>query len=158
MSYIDSNLLSNEQVLHRGQLHWIVFATPAVLGLIGLLFLSGGEGGGAFGGILLFVAALLAARAALAYVSTELAITNQRVIAKFGFIRRSTVELNHSKVESLNVNQGVVGRMLDFGTVIVRGSGSASTPIPKIKNPLAFRRAQNEAVAGGARPYTEAVA
>jgi len=72
--------------------------------------------------------------------STELAITNKRVIAKFGFIQRSTVELPHKNVESLHVDQGIIGRILNFGTVVINGTGGVRTPIPDIAAPLEFRR------------------
>ena len=62
------------------------------------------------------------------------------MIAKFGFIRRSTIELLHGKVESFHVDQGILGRVLNFGTVVVNGTGGAKTPIPRIAAPLDFRR------------------
>lgn len=78
--------------------------------------------------------------------STELAVTSKRIIAKFGFIRRSTIELNHSKVESFHVEQGVLGRILGFGTLSINGTGGGITPIPGIGDPLGFRRKAMEAI------------
>ena len=75
--------------------------------------------------------------------TTELALTNKRIIAKFGFIRRSTVELRLEKVESISINQGLLGRLLGYGTVVVKGTGGTGTPIPSIKKPLDFRRIVN---------------
>ena len=72
--------------------------------------------------------------------STELAITNKRVIAKFGFIRRNTVELKLDRIEGLRVNQGIFGRIFNYGSVIVSGTGVTQTPIPAIDRPLDFRR------------------
>jgi uncharacterized membrane protein YdbT with pleckstrin-like domain len=77
--------------------------------------------------------------------STELAITNRRIIAKFGFVKRHTVEINLEKVESLRVEQGVWGRILNFGTIFISGSGSSVAPIPNIADPLVFRRKFMEA-------------
>lgn len=73
--------------------------------------------------------------------STELAVTDKRVIAKFGFIRRKTIELKHSKVESLQVSQGILGRLFNFGSINIIGSGGTTAPIPYIKDPLTFRSA-----------------
>jgi uncharacterized membrane protein YdbT with pleckstrin-like domain len=76
----------------------------------------------------------------LTYISTELAVTNKRVIAKTGFIRRETIEINLIKVESIQVNQGIFGRIFNFGSLKINGTGSSSAPITGICNPLVFRR------------------
>jgi uncharacterized membrane protein YdbT with pleckstrin-like domain len=83
--------------------------------------------------------------------STELAITNRRVIAKFGFLKRHTVEINLDKVEALKVEQGLWGRFLNFGTIFISGAGSSVAPIPDIADPLVFRRKFMEATS---RPIT----
>ena len=72
--------------------------------------------------------------------TTEFVITNKRVIAKIGIVKRTTIELNHAQVESLGVEQGIFDRMLGFGTISITGTGGAKTFIPNIKNPLDFRR------------------
>ena len=66
----------------------------------------------------------------IARFSTELAVTTLRVIAKFGFIRRETIELNHVKVESFTIDQSVMGRILGYGTLTINGTGGIRTPIP----------------------------
>ncbi|UOO81955.1 PH domain-containing protein [Uruburuella testudinis] len=76
-------------------------------------------------------------------MTTELALTNKKVIAKFGFIRRSTIELNLDKVESISVEQGFIGRIFNFGSIVVRGTGGSQAPIPYIAQPLEFRRQVN---------------
>ena len=73
--------------------------------------------------------------------STELAVTNRRVIAKFGLIARSTVEMNLAKIESVRVEQTVLGRLFGFGSIIVTGTGSTMDPIRFIADPIAFRQA-----------------
>jgi uncharacterized membrane protein YdbT with pleckstrin-like domain len=80
-------------------------------------------------------------RAWLYTYSTELAVTSKRVIAKFGFIRRNTIELRNDKVESLHIDQGIIGRIFNFGSIVVTGSGGTHAPIPYIANPLKFRSA-----------------
>lgn len=126
-SYVENALTSGESVLYQGKVSlWSLMP----LFLIGLFFL-------AFWGIgLLFWVA-----AAIKYFTTELAITNKRVIAKFGFISRSTVEINIQKIESIQVKQGIIGRIFNFGSIIVSGAGSPQAPIPGISSPLSFRRA-----------------
>ena len=130
MSYIDDSLVAGERVLHRARISWWSQAGFILLGLVLLVVVIG----------LFFLAA-----AWIRVRSTEIAITNRRVIAKFGFIRRHTVEIAIEKVEALRVEQGVLGRMLDFGTIFISGAGTSVAPIRDIADPLAFRRAFTEA-------------
>lgn len=74
------------------------------------------------------------------YKTTELAITSKRIIAKFGFVSRSTIEINLPKVESLQVDQSVYGRLFNYGTLIVAGAGTPNLRIPGIADPLRFRK------------------
>lgn len=77
--------------------------------------------------------------------STELAITNRRVIAKFGFISRRTIEINLGKIESIQVEQSMLGRIFNFGSLVLSGAGNPQAPIPGIADPLEFRRKFMEA-------------
>ena len=83
------------------------------------------------------------------YKSTELAVTTKRVIVKHGFIRRQTVEINLNKVESIQVDQGVLGRLFNFGTLVISGTGTSHAPIAGISEPMGFRKAFIEAQEGG---------
>lgn len=130
-SYIDGALIKDERVIYTGN---ISLWSLAPLIALGVLFLA------AWGlGLVFWVVAYIR------YKTTELAFTNKRVIAKFGFISRQTVELNISKVESIQVNQGILGRIFNFGTLIISGAGNPQAPIPGISDPMAFRRAFMEA-------------
>jgi len=130
MSYIDDSLIPGEVVVHRARVSWWSQAGLVVLGVV------------------LFVVVIGIFFLAVAWVrvrSTELAITNKRVIAKFGFIKRDTVEINLNQVEALRVEQTFLGRMLNYGTIIVSGTGGALDPFPDIADPLVFRRKFMEA-------------
>jgi uncharacterized membrane protein YdbT with pleckstrin-like domain len=130
MSYIDDSLIPGETVVHRARLTWWSQAGLIILGLVLLIVLIG----------LVFIV--------MAWVnmkSTEIAITNKRIIAKFGFIRRNTVEINLDKVEALRVEQSVWGRFLNYGTILISGTGSTVDPIANIADPLVFRRKFMEA-------------
>jgi uncharacterized membrane protein YdbT with pleckstrin-like domain len=74
------------------------------------------------------------------YTTTEFAVTDKRIIAKTGLISRSTVELFLDKVEALHVDQSVPGRLLDFGTITIRGTGTTLEPIRDISAPLELRK------------------
>ena len=78
-------------------------------------------------------------RAAIMYLTTEIAITDRRIIYKSGLISRRTLEMNVDKVESVDVNQSVLGSILDYGTILVRGVGTGLEPLNAIAAPLEFR-------------------
>lgn len=137
-NYVDDNLTPNETIIIRGEIHWFSFVPGGVLFLIGLLSMFGTQS--AFGLVMLLLGVFMLIKSFLYHISTELAVTSKRVIAKFGFIRRSTIELNHKNVESFKIDQTIAGRLLNFGTVRINGTGGVSTPIPRIANPLEFRK------------------
>ena len=76
----------------------------------------------------------------LRWWSTELAITDKKVVAKYGLISRQTVEILLPRVESIQVQQGFIGRICNFRTLVMSGTGTAQAPIVGISNPLMFRR------------------
>jgi hypothetical protein len=78
-------------------------------------------------------------RAWLVVANTEIFVTSKRIIMKTGFIAISSLEMNIDKVESVLVNQGLLGRMMDFGTVTVRGVGSGLEPMANVAAPLELR-------------------
>ena len=156
MGYVSNNLTSGEKVVHVGKVHWFIFVPGAALFFVAIwLFgVTTEEGiGPILGTIALLFAIASLIKAFIFKISTELAITSKRVIAKVGFISRKTVELNHSKVESFNIDQSIFGRIFGFGTVVVCGTGGGKTPIPNIDDPLEFRRqAMNVVDETGASP------
>lgn len=125
-SYISQILIDDEQVIHQARLS--IWSQAAVV-LLGIVLVP------VFGiGLLLLLWAWLVAR------TTELAITNKRIISKNGIIRRSIMELRLDKIESIKVDQGIVGRMLNFGSITIAGTGGDKTPIERIANPLEFQK------------------
>lgn len=148
MGYIDKNLMNDEEVVYQARIHWFIYAPAIFLLLAGIPFTfigaasvsgaiaGGGEGFFVIGISFILVALILIIRAFITRRTTELGITTKRVIAKIGLIRRNTIELNHSKVESFNVDQSILGRILDFGTIIIQGTGGGKTPIKGIDSPL----------------------
>jgi len=148
--YVVSNLMPGERVVYAARMHWFIFVPGAALFIIGLLFLSTAgtnrntyprrDPAATFATLSFIIAAASLIHAYIVRLSTELAVTTKRVIAKAGLISRRTVELNHGKVESFLVNQGILGRIFNFGTIVIQGTGGGTTPIRKIDNPLEFRR------------------
>ena len=133
-SYVEGALVKDERLVHVGHISlWSMWHLIAA----GIVLLP------AFGLGLIFLV-----MAYVRYQSTELAVTTKRVIVKHGFIRRQTVEINLNKVESVQVDQGALGRIFNFGTLVVSGTGTSHAPLAGIAAPMAFRRAFIEAQDG----------
>jgi uncharacterized membrane protein YdbT with pleckstrin-like domain len=130
MSYIQDSLIEGETIVHQARVSWWSQAWLLLLGVVTLVLVVG---------LVFLVMAWINVR------STEIAVTTRRVIAKFGFIKRETVEINLEKVEALRVEQGLAGRMLNFGTIIFSGAGTSVAPLRNIADPLVFRRKFMEA-------------
>ena len=147
MKYLLRVLQPGETVVHESRLHPLIFL-PALLLLalaIALLVASmqftGDVKIGLQAAAAIFAVFAIAswARAAFRRATTELAITDRRVIYKAGLLARHTLEMNRSKVESIDVDQSILGRIFSFGTIIVRGTGGSLEPIRLISDPLTFR-------------------
>jgi uncharacterized membrane protein YdbT with pleckstrin-like domain len=148
MSYVDSILEPGEQVVYRTTISSTVFAQAILLALAALIVLVlqtnlAGTGVQAFALAVVVILAVLAVasfvRAWFRRATTEIAVTDRRIILKRGFIRRHTVEMNMQKVESVDVDQTLLGRMLNYGNVTVRGTGSTFETIRRIDAPLKLR-------------------
>lgn len=145
MSYIEENLLPGEKVIYRAHPHWIILLIPFLALIVGFVLLIystiSTEG---FGVILslscILVGLLVGISEAVTYFTTEFALTDKRVIAKEGLIRRRSVELLLAQIESVGVNQPIVGRLLNFGTVTVVGTGGTREPFKAITDPMELRR------------------
>ncbi len=120
--YVNRNLAPEEYVVHEGRLHWIVFFSYKAL-------------------LTLFIAPLIQR------ATYEYAITNRRVIVKTGFISRYTYEMPHTKVESISVNQSILGRIFDYGDLIIIGTGGSREPFSNVAQPLLFRKKFQEIAA-----------
>ncbi|MDD3405160.1 MAG: PH domain-containing protein [Sphingobacteriia bacterium] len=115
-SYINKNLLNGETVIFETKYHWIIFLKMSS-------FLT------------LFIRPILKMK------FDEFVITNKRVVVKTGIIKRETLELLNNKIEAINVNQGIMGRLFNYGTIIICGTGGTKSAFPRISNPIEFRKA-----------------
>jgi uncharacterized membrane protein YdbT with pleckstrin-like domain len=138
MSYVDTSLGRGEVVKYLAHKHWVVFVFPVILVLISVVV-----------PVLLVATIPMIFWVWLVRRTTELAVTNKKVVGKWGVIARKTFEQRLEKIDSIQVNQGVFGRLLGYGTLQVHGSGLSMTPIPRISDPLAFRRRVEEAIEEG---------
>jgi uncharacterized membrane protein YdbT with pleckstrin-like domain len=146
--YIDEILQPGEKVLYSTNAHW-VFYLPAIGAWILAILLFILSRGATVDGLILLC---LAASAVVAIVAlywtgrawfhrftTETDVTNMRVVHKTGFIKRRTFEMALDKVESVDVNQSILGRILDYGDVTIQGVGEGKETITTIASPLRFR-------------------
>lgn len=162
MSFVERHLIAGEVVQYQTRLHWIVMfqhiAGAALLDLlaIALLIVSfrARHTAGAPSTLLIWIAVAAFLFSGVAVVSgavklraTEMALTNKRVIVKTGITARRTIELVLSRIESIVVEEPALGRILGFGTVIIRGTGGTPEVFEKIAHPLEFREQVQSQVA-----------
>ena len=125
-------------------MHWIVYVPAAFLLLLALAALTRVDN--STGWLWLSIAGLLAAAGGIMLFkawfhrwTTEIDVTDRRVVYKHGFINRHTVEMNMDKVESVDVDQSILGRLLDYGDITIRGTGETWETLKMIGAPLKFR-------------------
>lgn len=119
--YVDNNLLRDEEVKYETSYHWVIFFTWKAL-------------------FTLFIAPVLQRW------SGEFVITNKRVVIKQGLFSRKTFEMNLSKIESVNVDQSIFGRIFGFGSITIIGTGGTRETFNDIRKPIEFRRHFQELV------------
>ena len=113
--YVDNSLVKDEIVEYETHHHWIIFVSIVAI-------------------FTLFISPLID------WFTNEFAITNKRVIVKTGLIKRETLETNLSKIESINVDQSILGRIFGYGTITIIGTGGTRNSFYKIRQPLEFRK------------------
>ena len=150
-SYVSEVLQPDETVRYEGSLHWIIFLPGIALlgfglaGLLGVATLARDAHGYHVYSVLVYAALGLGAlhliSAWLKQWTTEIAVTDRRVIYKTGLVSRRTIEMNMDKVESVDVTQDIFGRIFNYGAVLIRGTGASLEPLSTIAAPLALRNA-----------------
>jgi membrane protein YdbS with pleckstrin-like domain len=146
MGYVDKHLLEGEKVVYRARLHRIIFLPPLALAVLGIIvavlinyYFTNWKAACIVGAAFLIVAILFAIPRYIRYATSEFAVTNKRVTVKVGLIYRDTLELVLVKVETIGVEQTILGRVLNYGTIIVTGTGGTKEPFKDIAKPIEFR-------------------
>jgi uncharacterized membrane protein YdbT with pleckstrin-like domain len=145
VGYVEQHLLPGERIVYRATPHPVLIALPlAMLVLAALVVVYGVASDWSLctvAGLAGFAVFLLSSMsAAMTYFTTEFALTNRRIIAKDGLIRQRSVEMLLAQVESIGVSQPILGRVLDFGTITVVGTGGTREPFRTIAAPMELRR------------------
>jgi len=174
MGYVDRNLVPGEILQYRTRHHWLVLLGPVFGGLVLLVpgvallveAIAARDSAGlvvgnstispkmmAIAGAILLAAAIITISYGVAKRNaTEMAVTNRRVLIKTGMTSRRTLDLMLSRVESIGVEETAAGRMLGYGSVIVRGTGGTPEPFLMIAHPQEFRRAVQEQIGAPQAP------
>ena len=165
MSYVEKHLIPGETIQYQTKLHWIVMLghllAAVVLEFFAVTFLIGAlsswqgvevappRSAMYFCALFCFViGAIFFTIGLLKRSVTEMAVTNKRVIVKTGLAERRTTEILLSRIESVVVDEPAMGRILGYGTVIVRGTGGTPEIFQKIQHPLKFREQVQSQIAG----------
>ena len=150
MGYVQRVLQPGEQVRHISSIHWIVYWPGVAVALLAVVAYSFSETR-LLTGIWLYTGYALALVAVVLLMQewfqtwvTEIAVTNRRVIHKKGLVRRQTNEMNTDKVESVKIDQSILGRMLDYGDVTILGTGEGFETLRTIATPISFETASPE--------------
>jgi len=160
MKYVHNTLMHDEKLILYTRPHRIVFAPIFLWLIISLLILIYGPSLGlntvtllldiplhillSFGAFI--IAILHAISSFIVYVTSEYAVTDKRVLMKIGLIRRNSLEIFLDKIESIHVRQSVPGRILNFGSIVISGTGGSKDPFNYIPRPLHFRRQVQEQI------------
>lgn len=148
MTYYQKVLQPDEEVKIFARLHWIVYVRAWALLIVGIIALAMAQSDPSLkipataAAVCCFVVGLLVLlRAWIVRATTEIVVTDRRIIHKRGLLSRDTEEMNISKVETVDVHQGIGGRLLGYGTLLIRGTGGGWEPLCRLSSPLAVRNA-----------------
>ncbi|KPJ67982.1 MAG: hypothetical protein AMJ43_00770 [Coxiella sp. DG_40] len=160
MGYVRNTLMYGERLIFYTRPHGVVFAPMFLWLIISLLILIYGPRLGLNTVILLFdtplhillsfgaliIAIIHAISSFIVYVTSEYAVTDKRVLMKIGLIQRNSLEIFLDKIESIKVQQSTPGRILNFGSITISGTGGSKDPFKYIPRPLYFRRQVQEQI------------
>ena len=154
MGYVERHLLAGERVLYKTRLHWVLFVKPALVVLAGVILMvllrqvQDPPWLWIFGAAVALIGLVWAFVHYVEVMTSEFAVTSSRLILKVGLISRYTTELLLAKVESIGVQQGLIGRLLNYGDLTVTGTGGAREVFRRVRDPIGFRNHVQQASLG----------
>jgi uncharacterized membrane protein YdbT with pleckstrin-like domain len=144
MSYVQKVLQPGEVLKYQASIHWVAYlhglAWLLAAAIVWVVMPATWRGGFVMNAtliVLIAIGAFFLARAWFSWWITEIAVTDRRVIYKRGFISRTTAEMHMDKIESVKVDQSILGRLLDYGKVTVLGTGTGTESLGQIDEPIA---------------------
>jgi uncharacterized membrane protein YdbT with pleckstrin-like domain len=149
MAYYTKVLRPDEVVTYVGKLHWTIYRLAILFGILTIIVAAVGlDQDPDYRPVAAVATAVMALLTIISFlrswfirVTTEIVVTDKRVIHKVGWISRHTEEINVSKVETVDVTQGILERLLGSGTVLIRGIGGSWEPLRRVASPLELRNA-----------------
>jgi uncharacterized membrane protein YdbT with pleckstrin-like domain len=160
MSYIEHSLGEAETLLYRARFPWFHGAvgwTALALGFV-VGAIAYANGFGAVGGVLALAGVAVFLGVFIPIRTTEIGVTNQRLIYKRGLIWRKTQELQLRAIEEVKLDQGLLGRLFDFGRLDLHGTGVGDIRLPTLADPVGLRKALQDGMAAAAQPAQTAEA
>ena len=128
MSYIEDTISDDETIVYVVKFHWIyTFVAFLYLIFLGIFII----------GIIVFLKMIINKW------TTERALTNTRYIQKTGWVARNTEEISINKIEEVDLKQSIPGRIFDYGSVSISGTGSGNILLKSIDSPLIFQKHLN---------------
>ena len=141
MSFLDQNLLPGEEIIYRTKKHYIIFFTPALLIIVACVFLFNSNHYVVKLAIFPAAAAVIAfLNQLLLYVTSEFAVTNKRVRMREGFFVRHTKETRLATIADVQVDQNVLGQLLNYGSVSLQAFGGSEDPFTLLDKPNEFQK------------------
>jgi uncharacterized membrane protein YdbT with pleckstrin-like domain len=154
VGYVERHLLAGERVVYKTRLHWVLFVKPALVVLAGVILMvllrqvQDQPWLWIFGAAVALIGLVWAFVHYVEVMTSEFAVTTSRLILKVGLISRYTTELLLAKVESIGVQQGLIGRLLNYGDLTVTGTGGAREVFRRVRDPIGFRNHVQQASLG----------
>jgi uncharacterized membrane protein YdbT with pleckstrin-like domain len=158
VAFVKRHLMPGEELLYLTRKHWKIFFLPVLLMVFGLLFLAlflSSQPMKPFlyiGSALGVVAFLLFIPPLVEYLGAEFAVTNRRVLINVGLVRRHSVEVLLNRLEGVQVDQGVMGRILNYGAILVSGTGGTRESFQDVARPMEFRQRVQQSMASSGTP------
>jgi len=144
MGYVDKILVEDEIIYFRAKKAWILLIFIIIFMIFGSWISSNIDTYSLVITIVFFI--FLIFRVILAFISTEFALTNRRIIGKRGFILRNTFEINLKQLESISISQPLIGRIFGFGNITIVGIGGTKEEFKAIMNPYELQKQFNSLV------------
>jgi uncharacterized membrane protein YdbT with pleckstrin-like domain len=142
--FIEKNLVPGERLVYRTQPHWIVFSRAFLLTMVAILYVGFFPGDTSLIYFVMPVILLIWVANFIDYTCSEYAVTDKRVLVKVGFFQVEIVDTQLQRIESIQVSQNLLGKILNYGTITVRGTGGDAYPFAWIQKPLVFRSQAQE--------------
>ncbi len=143
MGYVDKHLMNDETIVYQTKLSWTEYLKGFFVLLFGIILMANVK---VFGGLLIFIGLFILGITYLRIRYSEFAVTNKRVLIKVGILKTQSLETMLNKIEGIHVKQGIIGKIINSGTIIITGTGGTNNPFSNIDKPFVFRSAVNEQI------------